>query len=92
MSPGRASHVYFCSRYFLCKQEWNEIQFNGVYYAPPETGAPGAEPDFNTSYTFNYPRPKRPENLRIYECHVGMSSEEPKVRSCLMCERKAFAL
>ncbi len=51
-----------------------------MYYAPPEQGAPGAEPDFNTSYTFNYPRPKRPENLRIYECHVGMSSEEPKVR------------
>ncbi|CAL5225794.1 g8569 [Coccomyxa viridis] len=62
-------------------QEWNEIQFNGVYYAPPEQGAPGAEPDFNTSYTFNYPRPKRPENLRIYECHVGMSSEEPKINT-----------
>ena len=62
-----------------CMQEWNEIQFNGVYYAPPKQGAPGAEPDFDTSYTFNYPRPKRPENLRIYECHVGMSSEEPKV-------------
>ena len=61
-------------------QEWNEIQFNGVYYAPPKKGAPGEEPTFDTSYTFNYPRPKRPENLRIYECHVGMSSEEPKVR------------
>ena len=60
-------------------QEWDEIQFNGVYYAPPKQGAPGAEPTFDTSYTFQYPRPKRPENLRIYECHVGMSSEEPKV-------------
>ena len=67
-------------------QEWNEIQFNGVYYAPPKQGAPGAEPDFDTSYTFNYPRPKRPENLRIYECHVGMSSEEPKVGSTLPSE------
>ena len=56
-----------------------------MYYAPPEKGAPGAEPDFNTSYTFNYPRPKRPENLRIYECHVGMSSEEPKVRNKSCC-------
>ena len=60
-------------------QEWDEIQFNGVYYAPPKQGAPGAEPTFDTSYTFQYPRPKRPENLRIYECHIGMSSEEPKV-------------
>ena len=67
-------------------QEWNEIQFNGVYYAPPKQGAPGAEPDFDTSYTFNYPRPKRPENLRIYECHVGMSSEAPKVGSTLPSE------
>ena len=65
----------------FCAKEWNEIQFNGVYYAPPKKGEPGAEPDFDTSYTFNYPRPKRPENLRIYECHVGMSSEEPKVSS-----------
>ena len=64
-------------------QEWNEIQFNGVYYAPPKEGAPGEEPTFDTSYTFNYPRPKRPENLRIYECHVGMSSEEPRV--CILC-------
>ena len=64
---------------FCVCQEWNEIQFNGVYYEPPEAGAPGEVPTFETSYTFQYPRPKRPENLRIYECHVGMSSEEPKV-------------
>lgn len=25
----------------------------------------------------------RPENLRVYECHVGMSSAEPKVNSYL---------
>lgn len=65
---------------FMC-QEWNEIQFNGVYYEPPEAGAPGELPTFDTSYSFKYPRPKRPENLRIYEAHVGMSSEEPKVSS-----------
>ena len=61
-------------------QEWNEIQFNGVYYNPPRAGAPGAEPTPETSYTFRHPRPPRPHNLRIYECHVGMSSQEPKVR------------
>ena len=62
-------------------QEWNEIQFNGVYYAPPEKGEPGAEPTAETAYTFKYARPSKPEALRIYECHVGMSSAEPKINS-----------
>ena len=61
-------------------QEWNEVQFNGVYYAPPKAGAPGALPDAETAYTFQYPRPPRPRAMRIYECHVGMSSAEPKAR------------
>lgn len=61
-------------------QEWNEIQFNGVYYEPPEVGYPGVLEE-GKSYTFKYPRPERPRNLRIYECHVGMSSQEPKVNS-----------
>ena len=56
------------------------MQFNGVYYAPPKLGAPGALPDAETAYTFRYPRPPRPRAMRIYECHVGMSSAEPKVR------------
>jgi hypothetical protein len=143
-------------------QEWNEIQFNGVYYEPEEKGAPG-EIAADKAYTFKYPRPPkwvavflggsrgwgsrrsgggglrpglrdwwrragcggagsgvrlrrgftrrgawcwrsgggrpgghdavcsmsrsrrrpppaRPRALRIYECHVGMSSQEPKVR------------
>lgn len=64
-------------------QEWNEIQFNGVYYEPPKHGAPGELPDAETAYTFKYPRPPRPEALRIYECHVGMSSAEPKINSYL---------
>ncbi len=51
-----------------------------MYYNPPKVGAPGAEPTAETSYTFRHPRPPRPHNLRIYECHVGMSSQEPKVR------------
>ncbi|KAL4540883.1 hypothetical protein Ndes2437B_g05288 [Nannochloris sp. 'desiccata'] len=63
-------------------QEWNEIQYNGVHYEPTEVGAPGEiHPD--KAYTFKYPRPPRPANLRIYECHVGMSSQEPKVNSYL---------
>ena len=30
-------------------------------------------------YTMKYDRPKRPERLRIYESHVGISSPEPKI-------------
>ncbi len=44
-------------------QEWNEIQFNGVYWEPPTVGAPGELPDGATGkdhkYTFKYPRPVR---------------------------------
>ena len=65
-------------------QEWNEIQFNGVYYEPPRKAAPGVVPTSpDESYQFAYPRPKRPRALRIYECHIGMSSAEPKVNSYL---------
>jgi hypothetical protein len=53
-----------------------------VYYEPTGQSEPGVfEPDKN--YTFKYPRPQRPRSLRIYECHVGMSGEEPKVNSYL---------
>eukprot|EP00878_Enallax_costatus_P000275 GHUV01000346.1.p1 GENE.GHUV01000346.1~~GHUV01000346.1.p1 ORF type:complete len:864 (+),score=177.11 GHUV01000346.1:148-2739(+) len=63
-------------------QEWNEVLFNGVYWCPDQVGAPGeVHPD--KKYTFKYPRPPRPRALRIYECHVGMSSQEPKVNSYL---------
>lgn len=40
-------------------QEWNEIQFNGVYYNPSKKGKPGELPAADTSYTFRYPRPDR---------------------------------
>ena len=40
-------------------QEWNEIQFNGVYYHPSKKGKPGELPAADTSYTFRYPRPER---------------------------------
>lgn len=63
-------------------QEWNEIQFNGVYYEPMEASEPGVFHK-EKAYTFKYPRPQRPRALRIYECHVGMSTEEEKVNSYL---------
>jgi len=62
-------------------QEWNEIQFNGVYYDPPETSAEPGVLEEGKKYVFKYPRPPRPRALRIYECHVGMSSMEPKINS-----------
>ncbi|GAX84832.1 hypothetical protein CEUSTIGMA_g12253.t1 [Chlamydomonas eustigma] len=67
-------------------QEWNEIQFNGVYWDPPQAGVPG-EVDPDKRYTFKYPRPPKPRSLRIYECHVGMSSTEPKINSYLEFRR-----
>jgi 1,4-alpha-glucan branching enzyme len=61
-------------------QAAGEIQFNGVHWDPPKKGAPGVTPpDGDTAYTFKYPRPPRPRSLRIYECHVGMSSADPKI-------------
>ena len=57
------------------RQSEGEVQFNGVYWAPPKVGKPGAEPDSDSTYTFAHMRPPRPRALRIYECHVGMSSQ-----------------
>ena len=63
-------------------QAWDEVQFNGCYYEPEGTSEPGVY-EADKKYQFKYNRPKKPSNLRIYECHVGMSSEEPKVNSYL---------
>ncbi|KAJ7560749.1 hypothetical protein O6H91_04G144000 [Diphasiastrum complanatum] len=48
-----------------------EIPYNGIYYDPPD----------NEKYKFQHKSPRRPDSLRIYEAHVGMSSTEPKVNS-----------
>lgn len=48
-----------------------EIPYNGIYYDPPE----------EEKYIFKHPQPKRPESLRIYEAHVGMSSTEPLINT-----------
>ncbi|KAI9307970.1 1,4-alpha-glucan-branching enzyme GBE1 [Cunninghamella echinulata] len=33
----------------------------------------------DNKYTFKHSRPKKPESLRIYEAHVGISTTEPRV-------------
>ena len=46
------------------------VQFDGVYWDPPK------------KYEWKFAEPKvYPTTHRIYECHVGMSSEEGKVNS-----------
>lgn len=30
-------------------------------------------------YTFKHPRPCKPTSLKVYECHVGIATEEHKV-------------
>ncbi|KAI9015855.1 1,4-alpha-glucan-branching enzyme GBE1 [Phycomyces nitens] len=41
--------------------------YDAVFWNPEKT------------YTFKHQRPKRPQSLRIYEAHVGISSSEPRV-------------
>lgn len=41
--------------------------YDGVFWAPEET------------YEFKHPSPPKPSASRIYEAHVGMSSNDPKV-------------
>jgi 1,4-alpha-glucan branching enzyme len=55
----------------VATQEPDAIPFDGVYYAPPE----------HERYQFKHARPPKPENLRIYEAHVGMSNMEPVINS-----------
>ncbi|KAJ4775431.1 hypothetical protein LUZ62_059688 [Rhynchospora pubera] len=43
--------------------------YDGVYWDPPPT----------ERYVFKHPQPPKPESLRIYEAHVGMSGQEPRV-------------
>lgn len=53
----------------LAWQDHTTNLFNGVFWEPP-----AAE-----RHVFKYSRPPRPDNLKIYEAHVGMASMEPKV-------------
>ncbi|XP_049805932.1 1,4-alpha-glucan-branching enzyme [Schistocerca nitens] len=36
-------------------------------------------PPKDQRYHFKHREPKRPESMRIYECHVGIATEEPRV-------------
>lgn len=55
--------------YVTCPKE--SIVYHQIFWNP--TG--------KEKYHFKYPRPLRPASLRIYECHVGISSEEQKIAS-----------
>ena len=46
-------------------------KFDGIHWDPPA----------GERHKWRHPRPARPKSLRIYEAHVGMSSEEEKVAS-----------
>lgn len=61
----------------------HKVPFDGVHWAPDgKPGEPGVYVE-GSPYVWKNPRPPRPRDLRIYECHVGMSSQEPKVNSYL---------
>ncbi|XP_076237133.1 1,4-alpha-glucan-branching enzyme [Calliopsis andreniformis] len=40
-------------------------------------------PSPENCYKFKHPKPKKPESLRIYECHVGIATQELKVGTYL---------
>jgi len=50
-----------------CKRDPAGNYLSGVMYDPP---AP---------YTFQNPKPGKSSQMRIYECHVGMSSADPRI-------------
>jgi len=54
-------------------QDSKTMLFNGVMW----------EPTGSERYTFKYPRPPKPQNLKVYECHIGMGSIEPRVATYL---------
>lgn len=53
----------------LAWQDHTTNLFNGVHWEPPQA----------EQYVFKHQRPAKPDNLKIYEAHVGMASSEPKV-------------
>lgn len=49
----------------------NSLTYTSLFYNPPASEV----------YKFKYDRPTKPSRLKIYECHVGISSPEGKVAS-----------
>lgn len=43
--------------------------YDAVFWNPPA----------EERYRFQHPRPKKPQSLRIYEAHVGISSSETRI-------------
>ncbi|CAH9052584.1 unnamed protein product [Cuscuta epithymum] len=39
------------------------------------------EPPFESAYKWEHKCPSKPKSLRIYECHVGIAGQEPKISS-----------
>jgi len=57
----------------LAMQDIKTMLFNGVMW----------EPTGSERYTFKNARPAKPQNLKVYECHIGMGSVEPRVATYL---------
>ncbi|XP_067137870.1 1,4-alpha-glucan-branching enzyme [Centruroides vittatus] len=55
--------------YVTCPRE--SIVYHQIFWNPGE----------KEKYYFKHARPERPSGLRIYECHVGIASEEQKIAS-----------
>eukprot|EP01114_Cavostelium_apophysatum_P006914 TRINITY_DN1849_c0_g1_i1.p1 TRINITY_DN1849_c0_g1~~TRINITY_DN1849_c0_g1_i1.p1 ORF type:complete len:769 (+),score=190.37 TRINITY_DN1849_c0_g1_i1:110-2416(+) len=56
-------------------QEKGNVHFDGVYWEPEEP------------YRWRTTSPKTPQDLRIYECHIGMSSQEAKINTYIEFSR-----
>ena len=60
----------FLTLFFSSNKGYN---YNHHFWNPPKSEV----------YKAKNPRPKRPASLRVYECHVGISSHEGKVNTYL---------
>ncbi|KAF7408773.1 hypothetical protein HZH66_003310 [Vespula vulgaris] len=47
-------------------------------------------PNPENVYKFHHPKPKKPESLRIYECHVGIATQELRVGTYLEFAKKTI--
>eukprot|EP00931_Biecheleriopsis_adriatica_P037103 TRINITY_DN2129_c0_g3_i1.p1 TRINITY_DN2129_c0_g3~~TRINITY_DN2129_c0_g3_i1.p1 ORF type:complete len:1462 (-),score=350.98 TRINITY_DN2129_c0_g3_i1:235-4620(-) len=57
----------------LAWQDHTTNLFNGVFWEPPPS----------ERYEMKYARPPRPQNLKVYEAHVGISGVDPRVHTYL---------
>ncbi|CAI5445818.1 unnamed protein product [Caenorhabditis angaria] len=57
------------AKYVTCPRPKETVIYHQNFYNPPQ------------KYELQSPRPTKPESLRIYEAHVGISSSEGKINS-----------